>query len=94
MAAISSSRGGARARTPRGRVRRGWARGQSGSNVGAPGGGGAARDKERRGVTVGPRQSVREGRGWGAVGPLMGRFGRLGLGFSSFFLFFLFYLKI
>jgi hypothetical protein len=55
-----------------------------------PGGGAGGRRKER-GRRWAPLVGEREGRGkWGhAAEPLMGRFGRLGLGFS-----FLLYLKI
>jgi hypothetical protein len=69
------------------------------SGVGSTGGGGrdaaartaAALEGGRRGaLTGGPHRLVREGRGkWGhAAGPLVGRLGRLGLGFFN--LFFLF----
>jgi hypothetical protein len=50
----------------------------------------AAKEKERRGATSGPRWLVREGEvRWGrTAGPLVGRFGRLGIGFFLFFFFF------
>jgi hypothetical protein len=68
-------------------VRHGWVWGRSrrGRVVGA----GAPRGEgegEERGHGWALLVSER-GEGWGAVGPLMGQFGRLGLGFSSFFFF-------
>jgi hypothetical protein len=51
------------------------------------GGGGASREKKGRVARAGPRaiEREREGRVWGrAAGLLMGRFGRLGLGFLFF----------
>jgi hypothetical protein len=81
-------------------VGRGVGRGRgTDAGAGAPSGDSVTREKERtRGAQTGvSRWSVRErGDGGAADGPLMGRFGRLGLGlgFFLFFFSFLFYLKI
>jgi hypothetical protein len=81
-----------------GRRRRGAGRGVGrgrGACAGAPSGGGAAKEERTRGaLTSGSRRSVRDrGDGGAANGPLVGQFGRqgLGLGFLFFSFTFLFF---
>jgi hypothetical protein len=71
---------------------RGVGRGR-GACAGAPGGGGATKEERTRGaLTSGSRRSVRDrGDGGAADGPLVGRFGRQGLGLGFLFFLLLFF---